>query len=85
MNVLVLDPKTVCVEASEVPQQEQLHKLGFEIVPVPFRDAYPFGGALCIAPRRMFTAKVPVKTTSRNRWRDFKAKSCKLDSCRVFK
>jgi glycine amidinotransferase len=46
MNVLVLDPKTVCVEASEVHQQEQLHKLGFEIVPVPFRDAYPFGGAL---------------------------------------
>jgi glycine amidinotransferase len=46
MNVLVLDPKTVCVESSEVYQQEQLDKLGFEIVPVPFRDAYPFGGAL---------------------------------------
>jgi hypothetical protein len=46
MNVLVLDPKTICVEASEVHQQEQLDKLGFEIVPVPFRDAYPFGGAL---------------------------------------
>ena len=46
MNVLVLDPKTICVEASEVHQQEQLNKLGFEIVEVPFRDAYPFGGAL---------------------------------------
>ena len=46
MNVLVLDPKTICVEASEVHQQDQLDKLGFEIVPVPFRDAYPFGGAL---------------------------------------
>lgn len=46
MNVFVLDPKTVCVEASEVHQQEQLDKLGFEIVPVPFRDAYPFGGGL---------------------------------------
>jgi len=46
MNVLVLDPKTICVEASEVHQQEQLDKLGFEIVQVPFRDAYPFGGAL---------------------------------------
>ena len=46
MNVLVLDPKTICVEASEVHQQEQLDKLGFEIVEVPFRDAYPFGGAL---------------------------------------
>ena len=46
MNVLVLDPKTVCVEASEVNQLEQLDKLGFEVVPVPFRDAYAFGGGL---------------------------------------
>ena len=49
MNILVLDPDTVCVEASEVHQIEQLDGLGFEVVPVPFRDAYPFGGriALC--------------------------------------
>jgi glycine amidinotransferase len=46
MNVLVLDPKTVCVEASEVYQMEQLDRLGFEIIPVPFRDAYAFGGGL---------------------------------------
>jgi glycine amidinotransferase len=46
MNVLILDPKAVCVEASEIAQIEQLDKLGFEIVPVPFRDAYPFGGGL---------------------------------------
>ncbi len=46
MNCLVLDPKTVCVEASEVYQQEQFDKLGFEVIPVPFRDAYPFGGGL---------------------------------------
>ena len=46
MNVLVLDPKTVCVEASEVHQMDQIDKLGFEVIPVPFRDAYPFGGAL---------------------------------------
>ncbi|MEM7748143.1 MAG: serine/threonine protein kinase [Pseudomonadota bacterium] len=46
MNVLVLDPKTICVEASEVNQMEQFDKLGFEVVPVPFRDAYAFGGAL---------------------------------------
>ena len=46
MNVLVLDPKTVCVEASEVHQQEQLDRLGLEVVPVPFRDAYAFGGGL---------------------------------------
>ncbi len=44
MNVLMLDPKTVCVEASEIVTIEQLDKLGFEVVPVPFREAYPFGG-----------------------------------------
>lgn len=46
MNVLVLDPKTVCVEASEVHQMDQLDKLGFEVVPVRLRDAYAFGGGL---------------------------------------
>jgi len=46
MNVLSLDEKTVCVEASEGPQMDQLDRLGFEVIPVPFRDAYPFGGGL---------------------------------------
>ena len=46
MNVLPLDPKTICVEASEVYQMEQLDKLGFEVIPVPFRDVDPFGGEL---------------------------------------
>ena len=46
MNVLSLDEKTVCVEASEVHQMEQLDRLGFEVVPVPLRDAYAFGGGL---------------------------------------
>ncbi len=46
MNCLVLDPKTVCIEASEVHQQEQMDQLGFEVIPVPFRDVYPFGGGL---------------------------------------
>ena len=46
MNVLSLDTKTVGVEASEVYQMEQFDKLGFEVVPVPFRDAYAFGGGL---------------------------------------
>ncbi len=46
MNVLVLDPKTVVAEESEVHQLEQLDQLGFEVIPVPFRDAYAFGGAL---------------------------------------
>lgn len=46
MNCLVLDHKTVLVEASEVYQMEQMDKLGMNVIPVPFRDAYPFGGGL---------------------------------------
>ena len=46
MNLLVLDPTTVCVEASETAQAEQLSKLGFEVIPVPFWDVAPFGGGL---------------------------------------
>ena len=38
MNVLVLDPKTVCVEKSEIYQAEQLDKLGMEVVPVELRE-----------------------------------------------
>jgi glycine amidinotransferase len=46
MNVLCLDRKTVCVEASEHNVAEQLGSLGFEVVPVPFRMVGPFGGGL---------------------------------------
>ena len=46
MNCLVLDPKTVVVEASEVNQLEQMNKLGMNVIPMPFRDAYAFGGGL---------------------------------------
>ncbi|CDG97929.1 serine/threonine protein kinase [Xenorhabdus bovienii] len=46
MNLLSLDEKTVCVEETEIHQMEQLDKLGFEIIPIPFRNAYPFGGGL---------------------------------------
>jgi glycine amidinotransferase len=46
MNILLLDPKTVCVEASEVAQMEQFDQLGFEVVPVPFWDVAAFGGGL---------------------------------------
>ena len=46
MNVLVLDPKTVCVEKSEVYQAELLDTVGMEVVRVDFRDAYAFGGGL---------------------------------------
>ena len=46
MNCLIIDHRTVCVEASEVYQCDHLDGLGFEVIPVPFRDAYPFGGGL---------------------------------------
>jgi glycine amidinotransferase len=46
MNTLVLDPKTVCVEASETPVMELLDKNGFDVVPVPFYEVSPFGGGL---------------------------------------
>jgi glycine amidinotransferase len=46
MNLLVLDPKTVCVEASETAQMEQLDKLGFEVIPVPLWETAAFGGGL---------------------------------------
>ncbi len=46
MNCLVLDHKTVLVEASETHQLEQMDKLGMNVIPVPFRDAYAFGGGL---------------------------------------
>ena len=46
MNILVLDPKTVCVEKSEIYQAEQLDKLGMEVLPVDLRDAYAFGGGI---------------------------------------
>ena len=46
MNVFMLDPKTVFCEASETNQHEQFDKLGLEVIPIPFRDVYPFGGGL---------------------------------------
>jgi glycine amidinotransferase len=46
MNLLVLDPKTVCVEASETPVIELLGKHGFEVIPVPFYEVSSFGGGL---------------------------------------
>ena len=46
MNTLVIDPKTICVEASEIPTMELFDKYGFEVVPVPFYKVSPFGGGL---------------------------------------
>ncbi len=46
MNFLTVDPKTVICEETEVYQNEQLSKLGFNVIPIPFRNAYPFGGSI---------------------------------------
>ena len=54
MNVLVVNHQTVIVEASEVHQMDQLDKLQFEVIPMPFRDAYPFGGGMHCATADVF-------------------------------
>jgi glycine amidinotransferase len=46
MNILSLDARTVCVEASETAVADQLSHLGFEVIPVPFWNVAPFGGGL---------------------------------------
>ena len=46
MNCLVLDPKTICIEAAETPMMELLDKYDFEVIPVPLFEASPFGGGL---------------------------------------
>lgn len=46
MNVLSLDAGTICVEATETATADQLSDLGFEVIPVPFWAAAPFGGGL---------------------------------------
>ena len=46
MNVLIINPKTICVEASEEKMIKQMESFGMDVVPVPFRDVYAFGGSL---------------------------------------
>ncbi len=46
MNTFSIDSKTVCVEAHEKEYSEQLDKLGFEVVPIPYEKVIPFGGVL---------------------------------------
>jgi len=46
MNCIVLDTKTICVNADETAQMEQLYKLGFEVIPIDFYDVSAFGGGL---------------------------------------
>jgi len=46
MNVLVLNPTTVIVEASETNIIQQIKGFGMNVIDIPFRDAYAFGGGL---------------------------------------
>ncbi|MCJ7530183.1 MAG: serine/threonine protein kinase [Anaerolineales bacterium] len=46
INILVLDTKSVFVEASEEPVMELFTKHGINPIPVPFYDVSPFGGGL---------------------------------------
>ena len=46
MNVLSLDEKTVFAMEHHIPMINQLEGLGFEVIPVPFRNVVEFGGGL---------------------------------------
>jgi len=45
MNVVMLDPKRVVVEASQEPLIEMLSGWGFEPIPCPFTNYFVYGGA----------------------------------------
>ena len=46
LNTLSIDEKTVCVQAGETAYCEQLDKMGFEVIPIPYEKVNPFGGGL---------------------------------------
>ncbi|MFI0742971.1 glycine amidinotransferase [Streptomyces sp. NPDC021100] len=46
MNVLSVSPDKVVCEEREKPLHDLLDKLGFEVLPVPFRDVFEYGGSL---------------------------------------
>jgi glycine amidinotransferase len=46
MNTFSISPDTVCVQAGETAYCEQLDKLGFNVIPVPYDKVNPFGGGL---------------------------------------
>jgi len=46
MNFLSIDEKRIIVEESEGPLMDLLSKHGFEPIPIPFRNFYPFGGSV---------------------------------------
>lgn len=46
MNVISIDPKTICADANEHGYAEQLNKLGIEVVPIQYDKVWRFGGML---------------------------------------
>jgi len=46
MNFLSVDEKRIIVEENEAPLIDLLKKKGFEPIPIPFRNFYPFGGSI---------------------------------------
>jgi glycine amidinotransferase len=46
MNILSVDEKRIIVEEHEAPLIALLQQHGFEPIPIPFRDFYPFGGSV---------------------------------------
>jgi len=46
MNILPIGRNKIVVEEQEVDTQKCLQNLGFDVIPVPFRDVYEFGGSL---------------------------------------
>ena len=46
MNVLAIGPNVVVAEAEETALHAVLEGEGFEVIPVPFRYVYEFGGGL---------------------------------------
>jgi hypothetical protein len=51
MNFLSVDEKRIIVEENEAPLIKLLEQHGFEPIPIPFRNFYPFGGSIhCALP-----------------------------------
>ncbi|GAA2622795.1 hypothetical protein GCM10010425_17180 [Streptomyces spororaveus] len=46
LNVLILSPTKVVCEEREKPLQDLLSSLGFEVLTVPFRNVFEYGGSL---------------------------------------
>lgn len=46
MNILSVDEKRIIVEENEEPLIKLLEQHGFEPIPIPFRNFYPFGGSI---------------------------------------